>query len=436
MKNKFLIASMLFSFALASAQELKLSLKDAVEMAINKSNLATLANTKVASSKLESDVVKNNIYPSLKVSGQYLQLTNANVNSNLGNTASNTDAKPLEVSQLFIGQANVTMPIFNGFKLKYSLQASKSLYQSQLYNAAHTKEQIALEVVELFAKLYQAEEMVLLFKENGGRARQRVSDFKAMVDNGLLARNDFLKAQLQESNIQISLDNAQKNSNIINYKLITLLQLPEETKVEIDIEAVKREIATSTLLEAAGKRNDLQALTLQEEASIKNIEIAKSNYYPSIALVGGYIAFDLKDVLTVSNAMNIGVGVSYDLASIFKNPKQVKLARSKSEEVKLSKAILSDGIKEEIHEAKENYSLAQKQNTTYNLANEQGQENYRIVKDKYENSLSDTNDLLEADVQQLQAKVNLALSEADIALKYYQLQFAQGNLLNAFNLSK
>jgi hypothetical protein len=29
-------------------------------------------------------------------------------------------------------------------------------------------------------------------------------------------------------------------------------------------------------------------------------------------------------------------------------------------------------------------------------------ENYRIIKDKYDNGLSDTNDLLEADVEQLQ----------------------------------
>jgi outer membrane protein TolC len=436
MRNKILIASMLFSVAFTSAQELQLSLKDAVEMAITRSNSASLANTKVVTSKLESDVVKNNIYPSMKISGQYLRLTNANVNSNLGTNNSNQPSKPIEISSLLLGQANVAMPIFNGFKLKYSVKVSKSLYQSQIYNATHIKEQIALKVVELFAKLYQAEEMVLLFEENRIRAKQRVKDFKAMLDNGLLARNDFLKAQLQESNVQISLDNAQKNVNTINYKLVTILLLPEDTKVRIDIEAIKKEIATSTLIETTGKRNDLQALVLQEEASKKNIDIAKSNYYPSIALIGGYIAFDLKDVLTVNNAMNIGIGVSYDLASVFKNQKQVKLAKNKSEEVLWSKAILSDEIKEEVHDAKENYSLAQKQNKTYNLANEQGQENYRIVKDKYDNSLSDTNDLLEADVQQLQSKINLALSEANIALKYYQLQFAQGNLLNTFNLSK
>jgi outer membrane protein TolC len=439
MKNKIQILILLLSFGCISAQQkIKLSLKEAIEIATTKSNNAILANTKVATSKLEVENIKNNMYPSVSISGQYLLLTNATVNSNLGNTNpdSNQSSEPIQVSSLLLGQANVAMPIFNGFKLKNSIAASKNLYESQVYNSAHTKERIALQVVELFAKLYQTEEMILVFNENIKRSKQRVFDFSAMVENGLLARNDLLKAQLQESNLAISLDNSIKNNNIINYKLATILQLPENSKIEIDIDAIKQEMAASTLLSSSGKRNDLEALTLQEQATKKNIAIAKSNYYPAINLIGGYIAFDLKNVFTVTNAMNVGVGVSYDLASIFKNPKQIKLAKSKSEEVTVAKAVLSDQIKEEIQEAKEEYDLSQKQNLVYKLANEQGQENYRIVKDKYDNSLSDTNDLLEADVQQVQSKINLALSEADIALKYYQLQFAQGNLLNAFNLSK
>ena len=75
------------------------------------------------------------------------------------------------------------------------------------------------------------------------------------------------------------------------------------------------------------------------------------------------------------------------------------------------------------------------QNKVYALAVEQSNENYRIIKDKYDNSLANTNDLLEADVQKLQSKINLALCQADIALKYYQLQFASGKLINSFNLS-
>ena len=98
------------------------------------------------------------------------------------------------------------------------------------------------------------------------------------------------------------------------------------------------------------------------------------------------------------------------------------------EEAKQSVALLTDQIKEEVHEAQENYTLAQKQYNVYNLAAEQATENYRIVKDKYNNGLSNTNDLLEADVEQLQANINKAVSKADILQKYYELAFAKGNL--------
>jgi outer membrane protein TolC len=133
--------------------------------------------------------------------------------------------------------------------------------------------------------------------------------------------------------------------------------------------------------------------------------------------------------------MNFGVGFNYDLSSIFKNGKEVKLAKSKADQTKQAIAILSDMIKEETQQAQENYMLSLKQNKVYALAVEQSTENYRIIKDKYDNSLANTNDLLEADVQQLQSKINLALCQADIALKYYQLQFASGKLINSFNLS-
>jgi outer membrane protein len=440
MKIKYLLLSILFlTVSKIDAQEKrKMSLKEAISLVITNSNEAALANTKVKTSQLEMETVKNNKYPSATISGQYLRLTSANVNSNLGSENTDPNAEPSaspKISQLILGQANVSMPIFSGFKIKNSIQASENLYKSETFKASHTKEQLALEVVELFAGLYQAQETVKLFEENLKSAHQRATDFSAMVDNGLLARNDLLKSQLQESNIQLSLDNALKNVTIINYQLVTLLKLPENTTIDIDIETVKSDMAQTQLLTLNAQRNDLEALNFQEKASESNIKIAKSGYYPSIALVGGYIAFDLKDVLSVNNAMNFGVGLSYDLASIFKNGKNVKLAQSKTEQSKHAIAILSNKIKEETHEAQENYNLSLKQNKVYTLAVEQSEENYRIVKDKYDNSLSTTNDLLEADVLQLQSKINLALSQADIALKYYQLQFASGKLINSFNLS-
>ncbi len=419
------------------AQEKKLlTLKEAVELAVNNSNQAALANARVQSAKLDLENTKNNQYPSVKVSGQYLRLTNANISSKISlGGGSSQSSGPLKVDQLMLGQANVSMPVFSGFKLKNSIKASTSMYKAETFTAAHTKEQLGLEVVDLFANLYKAQEMTALIEENLKSAEQRAKDFEAMEKNGIIARNDLLKAQLQVSNIQLSLDNAKKNSAIVNYQLVNLLKLPENTQVAIDIEAIKAEMKQNQLGTINGNRNDLQALQLKQSASEAGIKIAKANYYPSFALTGGYIAFDLKNVLSVNNAMNYGVGLSYDLSSIFKNNKQVKLATSRANETKEAVAILTDQIKEEIQQAQENYNLSLKQSAVYDKAFEQASENYRIVKDKYDNSLSTTNDLLEADVEQLQAKINQALCKADIAQKYYELQFASGKLIKSLNIT-
>lgn len=432
--NKITIFIAFMAMFSGFAQEkMKLSLKEAISLAVTKSDQTTIANLKAATAKFEMETVKNNQYPTVKLSGQYMRLTNADVTTSFGTGSS---GKGIEVSQLMIGQANASMPLFNGFKLKNSINASENLYKAETSNSTHTKEEVGLYVVELFAKLYQSQEMIELFKENLKSAQQRTKDFLAMVDNGLMARNDLLKAQLQESNVQLSMDNAQKNFNIINFQLVTLLKLPEGTIVDIDIDAVKNDMVSNKNASIEAKRSDLEALTFQQKAAEAGVKASQSGYYPSIALMGGYIAFDLKDVMTVTNAMNFGVGVSYDLSNIFKNGKEVKLAKSKAEQAKTAVSMMNDKIKEEVQQAQENYNLSEKQNVVYKQAVEQATENYRIVKDKYDNSLSTTNDLLEADTQQLQTKINLALSQADIALKYYQLQFASGKLINSFNLNQ
>ena len=98
--------------------------------------------------------------------------------------------------------------------------------------------------------------------------------------------------------------------------------------------------------------------------------------------------------------------------------------------------MLTDYIKLEVQNAIEDYDLALKQNDVYAQAVEQSSENYRIIKDKYDNGLSDTNDLLEADVEQLGSKINKALAKANIIQKYYELLSVTGQLSQSFNLSK
>lgn len=424
--NKIIILALL-SFGYIQGQENKnLSLQEAVLLGTTKSNQAILADTKVKTSEWELKTVKNNQLPNVSLSGQFFKLTQANAKGNIIPESSGS----LDINQLTIGQATASIPVFNGFKIQNSIKASKSLNLAEVSNAEHTKEQIALYVTQLYFGLYKTQQMIALTEDYLKSAHQRVVDFQAMEDNGLLAHNDLLKAKLQESDIELSLATAKKNNSVLNFQLVNFLQLPEGTKITISDEEFT---SLKTLTDNSVERKDLEALNFQEEARITNIKIAKGNYYPSFNLIGGYIALDVKNALTITNAMNFGAGISYDVSSIFKNKKNVEKAKSQAFEVQNQISILSDKIKEEVQEANENYNLAIKQKEVYEKAQEQATENYRIVKDKYDNGLSNTNDLLEANVDQLQAKINYSISTSDILEKYYELQFQKGKLTESLN---
>ncbi|MBP6073033.1 MAG: TolC family protein [Flavobacterium sp.] len=434
MKIKFYLLFFISWASLMVAQERKkLSLKESIQLVVSSNTRAQFATTQSTISKYELDVLKNNLYPSMKVSGQYLRLTNANVNSSLssGNTSNSTP----QVSQLLLGQASVSMPLYSGSRLKNSIKASENMYQSELAKAQFVQEELSIEVIELYAALYKSQEMAKLYEENKKTAHQRTTDFAAMVDNGLLAKNDLLKAQLQEANVELMHANTLKNISIFNYELTLLLGFSENTLIEFDIESMKKELALSQTMKLEANRFDLLAAQSQEKAAQTGIKIAKGNYYPTLTLMGGYIAFDLKDVITVNNAVNLGVGFSYDIASLFKNGKEVKLAKAKAALAQKATTLLEEHIKSEIHKATENYQYALKQSVVYQKSLEQSIENYRIVKDKYDNTLASTTELLEADDQQLQSKINFSLSQAEVALKYYQLQFAEGKLTQSFNIN-
>lgn len=437
--SQFMLFGIFFiGISSAAAQEKKsLPLNEAINLAWTNSNEVTLANTKVTTKKYELQSKKNNQYPDLKLSGQYQRLANAAVDFKL-NQNNNAQQLPL-VNQLMIGQLSASVPVFSGFKIHNSIAVQENLYQDEMATTSQTKDEIALRVIDYYTRLYKAQKTIELLKENQKSAQQRVKDFIELEKNGIIPRNDLLKSQLQVSKIQLNLDEINTNLKIINFYLVTLLKLNPETKLEIrESDFADFEITTIPTNDhlAIENRKDLEALRFQGKASEANIKIAKGFYYPTIAIIGGYTALDLSNVITVQNAMNIGVGISYDLSTILKNGTTVKLAENKFVEVQNSEAMLMDYIKIQVQKSIEDYDLSLKQNVVFSEALEQSAENYRIIKDKYDNGLSDTNDLLEADVEQLSSKINNALTKANTFQKYYELLSATGQLSQTFTISK
>jgi len=438
-RNLMLFGGFFIGISSIHAQDkTNLKLEEAIQLAWTKSNEVSLANTKVDTKKQEVQSAKNNQYPDLAISGQFLGLNEPTISSSLLSSNSGDAAMPVP-SHVSIAQASLKVPIFAGFKIQNGIKLQDNLFQAENAMASKTKEDVAMRVINYYANLYKSQRTIEIIKENQKSAEQRVTDYIAMEKNGIIPRNDLLKAQLQVSKLQLSLDEAINNETIFNYYLVTILKLPTGTKLVVNendlINFPKNEIPTDEK-PALENRKDLEAIKFQEKASQNNLNIAKSNYYPSVALTGGYAALNVQHLITVQNALFLGLGVSYDLSGILKNGTEVKVAKSKSLEVQTSEELLKDNIRVQVQQAITNYDLAIKQSAVLTQAVEQSTENYRIVKDKNENGLADTNDLLDADVEQLRSKISETISKVDVIQKYYELLSATGQLSQTFNLSK
>lgn len=441
--NYFLLFVLILFFGtkdIRAQETTQLTLQEAVKLALANGNKSKISQDKVNTAENELKVTKNLRYPDAVVSGQYQYLPNAQINiltennntdnggGNGGDTSGDSETEIPNINQLFLGQANFTMPVFMGFKLKNAVEASDNSYMAATFSAANDQQQIALETIKAYINLYKSKQSISLMEENLKSAQQRVKDFTSMEENGLLAKNDLLKAKLQAYNIEIALEEARKSKKILNYQLVVTLKLPENTEINT-VESEFGIVPTTTATDAIS-RSDLEALRYQELAAENQVKMAQSSYYPTLSVMVGYIALDVQNTLTVTNAMNFGVGLSYNFADIFKAKSDVKVAKSKALEVQHTLDLVSDQIKVQVENADQEYQLAQKKYKVYAESEAQAVENYRIVKDKYDNGLQDTNDLLEADVDQLKAKMNLAYSKAEITQKYYEVLTAKGSLTN------
>ncbi|MGZ3958214.1 MAG: TolC family protein, partial [Flavisolibacter sp.] len=319
-----------------------------------------------------------------------------------------------------------------GFRIKYGIESARYLEQAARLDADNDREAVILNTIEAYNNLYKSKAAVDLVTEDLQSAQQRATQFSSLEKNGLLPRNELLKSQLQVSNTELSLLDAQNNWKLANINMDLLLGLPETTELVIDSSSLQTTAALKTLEEyvQAGLQNrkDLSALGFRKKAAATSVKASQGEKYPSLALTGGYIAADIPQVLTVTNALNFGIGVQYSLSSLWKNASRVKQAEAREKQVAASEELLADGIRLQVNQAYQNYLVSQKKIEVYETAISQASENYRIIRNKFDNSLATTTELLDADVAQLQARLNYAFAKSDAVVAYHKLLQSAGLL--------
>jgi outer membrane protein TolC len=417
------------SVQLVLAQDTRpITLKEAVELSIRNSKQLKISGARVEEASAALKEAQEKRLPDAKASGAYMWLSSANVN--LKSSSSTNGSGSPKVSQALYGIVNASLPIYTGGRIRYGIESSRFLAEAAKLDAETDRDAVVMNTVEAYVNLYKAKAAVDLVNENLGQARQRVKELSSLEKNGVLARNDLLKAELQASNTELSLLEVENNWQLANINMNLMLGLPDKTVLQPDSSMINEVISLQpleTYVQSAEKnRKELESVGLKTQAAQSGVKATKGELYPSLALTGGYVAADIPKVLTITNAVNIGVGFSYNIGSLWKTKSKLQGAEAMVKQLTATRELLSDQVRLEVNRAYLNWLNSQKKIEVYQKAVEQASENYRIIKNKYNNSLATTTELLDADVAQLQAGMNLLFSRADAVVVYNQLLQAAG----------
>lgn len=432
--NTVIAISLFVGIVSANAQEKKqLTLDEAVQLGIQNSKNLKIDAAKIEEATADLLEAKNRQLPDLKLSGSYMRLTNAKVDLKfLEESGSGGSSEMAAPKSVFLGQASLSMPLYSGGRIKYGIQSAKYLVEAAKLSTENDKVAIAYNVAQAYNNLFKANQSIKVLEENLVASQKRDETFLKMENNGLIARNDRLKANLQTSNIELQLLEAKNNYNIANINMDLLLGLPTTTEIEVDPNYIDEgndvKPVDYYIMEAQQNRKDLQALDQQRKAAELGTKAARAENYPTVALTGGYVAADAPKFLTIYNAVNVGVGVSYNLANLWKQNSALRQSRAREKQLEATNELLNDNIRLDVNREYQNANYSKQRIAVFEKSADQANENYRITKNKFDNGLATMTELLDADAAQISANVGVINAKADAALAYRKLLQTTGTL--------
>ena len=298
--------------------------------------------------------------------------------------------------------------LFNGFKDFASKESARYLSESSLYSLNATKQDIVLSTKTAYINYLDKQNALETYNSAYKLFQEQFVDSQNRYNQGLIAKNDLLQVQVNMSSAKQNVVKAQGDLKVAKFQLSNILggmNLENESIEKLNEQTLKSFVYDESLLE---NRSEIQALKMNLE-SIKELEkSAKSGYYPKVdASISQNRYYDelSKKIENKEDNQNIAnVTATWNLYNGGYDSSLITIYKTKylSSKAQLEKTKLD--IKLQFENAKSNLQVANENLETSKLALLQANENYAIVKNRFDEGISTSTDLTDANYLLTQAK--------------------------------
>ena len=436
----------IFTFLLVTGllgQVKKLTLSESLEIGLKNSKDIRISQSKLTSAKAQVTSATSQLLPQLTFNAGYTRLSSIppfEVSLPIPGFTHAFVISPIILDNYTL-KFSLQQPLFTGFRLwsvrnsaKYNYDAAESEYRGAINDAA-------LKIQTAFWNYYKAELNDSVLTENLRQIKQHLDDTKNFLANGLATRNDLLKLEVQYSNTNLRKIEADNNLDIARSAFNQSIGLPLEipTLIEVGKVVITEPEAFDSLNldlnklfeEAKIKRHELSALQYRLQASDENINAAGSGWLPSVYLFGDYYYSKpnsryLPALNEFKNTWDAGITLRWSVWNWWYTSSQTTLAEQNKIQVETSLSKLNDAVEIEVYQYYLTYKRAFEKVKVAGLGVKQAEENYRIIRDKYDTQVASSTDLIDAETALLLAKTNYVNSLVDYKLTKVHLDKAVG----------
>jgi outer membrane protein TolC len=311
-------------------------------------------------------------------------------------------------------QATIRQPIFTGYAVKSAYELSKLGIDQSKVALELEKLDLAMNVKEAYFNILRADKTVNVAKSAVESLEAHNNVAKNFYDVGMIPVNDLLKAEVELANSQHNLIQAQNASRIarVSFNVLLSRSVDEPFEIEDILRYTKENPDFDDYLEKALKaRPEIKALDLTDAQIDQQINLAKSKYYPEVALTYNYIkAGDTPDVsgssFQLSNQWQTVVGLSWTFWDWNKTRNSVNQAESQKRQLSQTRKSIEDGIKLQLKQAVLGLKEAEEKIPTAQKAVDQAEENLRVSEERYKAQVTTSTEVLDAQTLLSQARMN------------------------------
>lgn len=444
MKHKITIALLLLASVL-QAQVKELSLKEALQYALENKSDAKKAKLNVENSNHQIAEVRAQALPQVTLNGG---LTN---NPILQESALPGDffGQPGTIVMVPFGQkwnstatATITQNLFNQ-SVFTGLKAAKTTREFYTINQQLTEEQLIEKVSNSYYQVYVYKQKLNIIESNLNSTKKVRDIIKGQFDNGLAKKIDYDRISVKVSNLEanrLQLANAvQLQENTLKFfigmPMSEQIRLPETT-FDISAEAFTTEAEIS-------KRTEITLLKKQEELLGYQKKSFAAEYYPTLSLNGTYgyqgigkeFPWGAKPADNVywTDFASVGLNLRIPVFNGFSTRSKVRQAdvslKKIEEDIKETELALNYGFENAKTQISNSIINIKTQKENVNLAKEV----LENTKNNYINGLASLTDLLDAENALTESQNNYTTAQLEYKLAEIQIIKSKGELKNLVN---